>query len=142
MCNLPSILIRDPADVLDRWAISKLKSERIDTEETHKEYLAFCEGLIYLKEKYPNIQLDMYCDLLLHIHDFLWQFEAGSKSGKEQLPVPHYIYDPKNKEVLAILGLINSEIKNYNGLRIKVKNIINKITGEGFQEIKRNHLSE
>ena len=142
MEQIPKILIRDTGDVIDRWAIAKLKSERIGNEESHKEYLAFCEALNYIKEKYPNVEIEMFCSLLLRIHNFLWQFEAGSKSGKERLPNPHYIYDPENKEVCATLGMINIEIKNYNGLRILVKNLINKIVGEGFQETKVNHLSE
>lgn len=134
--------IRDAGDILDRLCISQLKSERIGTEDNHEEYLDFSQSYIQLKEKYPKIEWDMFKDLLLHIHDFLWQFEAGSKSGKERLPDPHYIYNPDNKEVLSTIGLIGIEIRNYNSLRVKVKNIINKMLHEGYQDIKKDHISE
>lgn len=139
--EIPKALIRDCADVIDRWAISKLKSERISSEEANKEYLAFVEALNYIKNQHSNLDLDKFCKMMFDIHSFIWKFEAGLKSGKEQLPNDIYIYDPENKEVLAKMGIIAVEIKDFNHLRIQLKNIINGIVNEGFIEQKQNHLS-
>jgi hypothetical protein len=140
--NMENASVRDAGDIIDRLCIAQLKSERIGTDDNHKEYLAFSQSFSELKEKHPKIEWDMFRDLLFHIHDAIWQFEAGSKSGKERLPDPHYIYNPENKEVLSTIGLIGIEIRNYNSLRVKVKNILNKMVHEGYMDIKVNHISE
>lgn len=140
--DLPKIFIRDPADIIDRWAISSLKKDRIAKEEDIREYKEFEKGVEYLKIKYPNMEWEMICKLLLDIHDFIWKFESGTKSGKEHLPEPIYIYDPKNEPILSKIGLIGIEIRNYNHLRVAIKNYINKTLGEGFIETKKDHCSE
>ena len=71
-----------------------------------------------------------------------WKWEAGTKSEKEKLPVPDYILDERNAQVLKKCGLINVIIKDYNHLRVQIKNIINMLTQTGFQDIKKDHLSE
>jgi len=134
---------RDIGDLLDRFAIAKLKSERIGTEENKREFKAFEKAFNEeVKGNYPQFDWEQFFEIMLKIHEFIWMFEAGSKSGKEELPNKHYILAEENKEVLAKLGLINIEIKNYNSLRIAFKNLINKLTGTGFVDIKKNHLSE
>jgi hypothetical protein len=138
---VPPIFIRDAGDIVDRWAISKLKAERIKGDENIREYKAFEEGRVYLKEKYPKFEWEIIFKLLLDVHSFLWQFESGTKSGKEQLPDQIYILNKKNESILAKIGIIGIEIKNYNHIRIAIKNYINKTLGEGFMEIKKDHLS-
>ena len=133
---------RDVGDILDRWAIAKLKAERVSTEEHKKEFIAFSRAIEEIKIKYSQYDWSQFSKLMLMVNDFIWQFEAGSKSGKEKLPNPHYIFDEKNKECLAKLGIINIEIKNYNSLRVEIKNVINKLTNTGFQDVKKDHLSE
>lgn len=140
--TVPQILIRDAGDIVDRWAISKLKAERIKGDEMEKEYKAFEEGLEYLKEKHPDFEWDMICKLLYDVHDFLWRFESGTKSAKAKMPDPIYIYNPENREVIYTGGLIGFEVRGYNHIRIGIKNYINKTLGEGYQEIKKDHLSE
>jgi len=135
-------MLRDPGDILDRWSIAKLKFERIGTEEKHKEYNAFSNGLKEVKEKYPNINWNQFATLMYTINDCIWQLEAGQKGGKLSLPNPHYIFDEMNKKILVHMGIESILIKNINAIRIEFKNIINSLTGEGFQEIKKNHLSE
>lgn len=131
---------RDCGDIIDRWSIAYLKAKRIGTEENKREFKAFDNEIIKLKEQYSFI--DEFCHLLLMINKFIWLFEAGSKSSKETLPVPHYILAEENREVLAKLGIINTEIKNYNSLRVAIKNFINKYTKTGFEDIKIDHLSQ
>ena len=136
------MLERDIPDIIDRWAIAYLKKERIAREEDIKEFEMFDEEVKNIKKKFPNIPWDLICKMMLHIHDFIWQFEAGTKSAKEELVDKSYILSEKNKEVLWKAGLINFEIKNYNSLRYDLKNIIAKLTNSGFIEIKKDHCSE
>jgi len=136
------MLERDIPDIIDRWAISKLKKERIGRKEDIDEFLMFDEALQKIREKYSNIPWDFICLMMLHIHEFIWQFEAGTKGAKEELKDKNYILSEKNKEVLWKAGLINFEIKNYNSLRYDLKNIIAKLTNSGFIEIKKDHCSE
>lgn len=140
--TVPQIFIRDAGDVVDRWAISKLKAERIKDDENIREYKAFEEGIEFLKQKHLEFEWDIICKLLLDVHSFLWQFESGTKSGKSQLPDPVFVFNKDNKEILSEIGIIGIEIKNYNHLRIGIKNYINKTLSEGFMEIKKDHLSE
>ena len=140
--TVPAIFIRDAGDIVDRWAIAKLKAERISSEEMNKEYLSFEEGREYLKKQNPTLEWELLCKMLYDVHAFLWNFEAGTKSGKEHLPEPTYIYAPENDPVLAKMGVITIEVRNYNHIRIAIRNYINKTLGQGFQEIKKDHCSE
>ena len=133
---------RDSADILDRWSIAKLKAERIGTEENKREYLAFEEERQKLIKQHPDILIEDFSRLLLDINKFIWSFEAGLKSEKETLPNSTYIYDKDNEPILAKIGIIAIEIKYYNCIRIAIKNLLNKMVGEGFQDIKKHHLSE
>lgn len=135
-------ILRDIGDILDRWSISKLKAERIGTPENIKENKAFSKALEKIMLEHRELNWDKICNLFVMVNDFIWQFESGSKSGKESLPNPHYLLAEENKEVLSKLGIINCEIKNYNALRIALKNFINDLLGEGFMDVKKNHLSE
>lgn len=76
------------------------------------------------------------------INDFIWQLEAGLKGGKEELRNPHYILDRENRDTLAKIGTTTILIRNFNHLRVGLKNIINIMTKTGFQDIKKAHLSE
>lgn len=129
---------RDIGDVLDRWSIAKLKSERIGRDECLIEFRAFQDELDSID--FPNLY--EWAKTLYDINDFIWQLEAGLKSGKEQLPVPHYILDKSNEEVLSKIGLTSVLIRNFNHLRVQQKNLINRIANDGFQDIKHNHASE
>ena len=133
---------RDAGDILDRFSIAYLKSERIGNEENKKECEAFEKELVELAEKHPNLDWVQIKDHMLSINDFIWQLEAGLKSGKEKLPNPHYIFDKSNEEVLSKIGTTTILIRNFNHLRVGFKNLINKMLGEGFQDIKKDHLSE
>lgn len=135
---------RDIGDILDRLTIAKLKSERIGTEENKREYEAFKEE-IELRKIDPSIKYNLLVEfgsILYDVNNFIWLLESGLKSGKETLENPHYILDEKNKEALSKIGATTILIRNFNHLRVKIKNLINKISGEGFEDIKKDHLSE
>ena len=133
---------RDSGDILDRWSISCLKNERIATEETAKEYKAFCRALEEVEKEYKDLDWEQIEEMIYSINDYIWQLEAGLKSGKDALPNPHYILDEMNNKTLAKIGATTILIRNINHLRIKFKNLINKLCKTGFQDTKKNHLSE
>lgn len=135
-------MLRDVGDILDRWSISRLKYERIGTNENKKEYHAFNEALIEIKKEYSKLPWTIICEQMYSINDFIWQLEAGLKGGKEELRNPHYISDKINTETLAKIGTATILIRNFNHLRVGFKNIINIFTKTGFQDIKKAHLSE
>ena len=133
---------RDVGDILDRWAISKLKYERINEKESQKEYAAFCLAIKEVEKDYKKLDWLQVKDVMYSINDYIWQLEAGLKSGKDSLPNPHYILDEMNNKTLAKIGATTILVRNINHLRIKFKNLINKLCKSGFQDIKKNHLSE
>jgi hypothetical protein len=121
---------RDIGDILDRWSIAKLKSERNPHPDSLKEYLVFEKELKRQEKKqlFNFISLRECADYLYKINGFIWDLEADLRQCK---------IDGDLKEVgrRAIL------IRNFNSLRVGFKNIINKIYGDGFQDIKFQHLS-
>lgn len=134
---------RDIGDIIDRWSIARLKFERgSQDEEREKEFIAFQKSYDEIKKKYNNINIEDLAQMLYIINGYIWMFESGLKSGKQDLPEPHYIFDPRNEKSLAKLGIIAIETRYINSLRIMIKNYINKLTHTGFQDIKRRHLSE
>ena len=133
---------RDIGDLIDRWSIAKLKSERIGEEENKKEYSSFNIALKDVEEKNLEFYWNEFKDLLYAINSCIWTNEAGLKGGKEELVDKHYIYSDKNREALAKIGQATIIIRDFNMLRVRVKNLINTILKDGFQDIKKDHLSE
>lgn len=132
----------NPSELLDRWAIVKLKYMRISPEKFSKEFCALNEEIEQLKLQFPQFSWESWKKYLLNIHQFIWRLEAGTKSCKETLPKPNYLLDKKNDEVLKKAGIINFLIKDFNNLRVEFKNIVTELCKEGFIDIKKNHLSE
>jgi hypothetical protein len=120
---------RDAGDIIDRWAIAKLKAERIGADESKKEYLWFSEGIRELETKYPAINWDLYRQEILNIHSRIWNLESGIRQGK------------LDNNLLEV-GQRAIQIRDWNKKRVALKNEINLKTGEGFQDIKKDHGSE
>jgi hypothetical protein len=120
---------RDAGDIIDRWAIAKLKAERIGADESKKEYLWFCEGINELKKKYPLINWQAWKQNILAIHAEIWDLEGAVRQGK------------LDNDLLEV-GRRAIEIRNWNKKRVTLKNEINALVGEGFQDIKQDHGSE
>jgi len=133
---------RDAGDVIDRLTIAQLKSERIGTEENKKEFDAFTHERFLLVTKHPELNWEQIINYMLDINNFIWVLESGLKSGKEKLPVPHYLLDEENNVAMGKIGLTTILIRNFNHLRVKFKNLINDMVKEGWQDSKSNHLSE
>ena len=112
-------------DVVDRWTIAYLKNTRggVDTIEEIDSYLEYCKG-------YDQKTIsDAFAMLLKHNGD-IWSLESDIRKGKE------------GELGLEEVGRRALQIREYNKLRIEVKNKINNQYNEGFQEIKVKHSSE
>ena len=120
---------RDVSDILDRYNIAKLKAERIGTEENKREYNAFGLALQEIVVKHPHVPLLMFSNLLYKINTMIWDFESDLRQGKLD-------------GALSEVGRRAIEIREHNNLRVQTKNIVNFILQEGFQDIKKNHISE
>ena len=131
---------RDCGDLIDRWSIAKLKSERIGSEDSINEFNAFNKELSTLKSK-NHIAWQLFTDEMLIINSTIWMLESSMKSGKEILPNSTFLDDEKNIEVLAGIGKNAILIRNVNSFRVGLKNIINSIVGEGFIDAKQDHMS-
>ena len=119
---------RDCGDIIDRSTIAKLKAERIKEDESIKEWECFSGEISILQKKYPHIPMQMFFDLLLKVNSMIWDLESDLRLGKLD-------------GALSEVGRRAIEIREHNSLRVQVKNILNKLVGEGFQDIKKDHVS-
>ena len=121
-------MLRDVADIIDRFTIAKLKFDKIGLEENKKEYEAFRLALEKIKTQHPNVPIEMFSKLLFKINAMIWALESDLRKGKLD-------------GALSEVGRRAIEIREHNNLRVQVKNIINFILHEGFQDIKKQHIS-
>ena len=143
-------------EIIDRWAICKLKVERIDnsgfvsplgfqfTRGAGPEFLELDKELKLKEKKYAHLNLDwgMMEKYMYSVNEAIWNLEAGLKSGKESLANENYIFDRFNDNSLIKIGQATLIIRSFNGLRVQFKNFINKLVGEGFSDVKKDHVSE
>lgn len=110
-------------DIIDRFTICKLKSERgnIDMSE---EMGKLSEEI----NKHSN--LETYIEQLYKINGDIWDLESDIRQGKEDLLG------------LEEVGRRAIRIREHNNKRIGVKNQINSITKTGFIETKISHASD
>jgi hypothetical protein len=120
---------RDAGDIIDKWAIAKLKAERGGAYESRNEYSCFCNGVKELETKYPQLSWNNYKQEILTIHTEIWDLESAVRQGK------------LDNDLMEV-GRRAIKIRDWNKKRITLKNAINATTGEGFQDIKKYHGSE
>jgi hypothetical protein len=117
-----------PADILDRMSIVKLKIEKIGLPELQKEFDVLQKALDNLKEKGIEIK-EEWLDELYEIN-------------KEEWELLEVMNMEKKKEDYEKIGRLYIKTEGVNKKRSELKNKIVRETGEGFVEIKKNHLSE
>ncbi len=120
---------RDIGDIIDRGSIAKLKNERIKESENIREYEAFEKEIESYTIAYPTFFVGMFFKMIYDINAMIWDLEADMRQGKLD-------------GVLNEVGKRAIEIRKLNNLRVHVKNIINKLFGEGFTDVKQNNLSQ
>jgi hypothetical protein len=110
-------------DIVDRFTICKLKSERLSLDLSQE-----MDELTSEINVYSN--LGEFIDKLYEVNGNIWDLESDIRKGNE-----------------AILGLEEIgrralKIRDFNNIRVSLKNEVNSTFGEGFIEYKMNHGSE
>ena len=111
-------------ELFDRLAIAEVKFKKTQANERE---------LIWYQKQVQDFDLTVVSNLyddLKEIHYEIWLLEAELKSGKEEeLP-------------LEEIGRRAIAIRNKNNERIRIKNAMADLLGDGIREVKRDHLSE
>lgn len=110
-------------DIADRYSICKLKNQRLNLDLSDE--LTQLENELI---KYDGVTT--YVGELYEVNGLIWDLESDIRKGNE-----------------AILGLEEIgrralKIRDYNNIRVSIKNKINSNYNEGFIEVKMNHGSE
>lgn len=109
-------------EIADRYSIVKLKSERTDVDCTTE--------LSVLKNELDNIEgIYEFVEQLYKTNGDIWDLESDIRKGKE------------GELGLEEVGRRAIQIRNFNGIRIDIKNNINKKYNSGFFETKVDHAS-
>ena len=117
-----------PGDIVDRLSILILKMERSE-DKPIDEHSAFKLSFRELKEKYPVFDWDLLLDISYRANGLVWDLEGAIRNAQLD---DNFIETGKR----AIM------CRKVNGIRVVAKNLVNSLTREGFQEIKKSHLSE
>jgi len=110
-------------DIVDRYSICKLKSERLN--------LDLSDEISQLESEIVNYKdITQYVGDLYEVNGLIWDLESDIRKG--------------NEEILGLeeIGRRALKIRDFNNLRVKIKNEVNSKYGEGFIEVKMNHGSE
>ena len=112
------------SEILDRYTITKLKSERTneDVSEELKTYKAEIDKPIYSEK---SNQIISFIDRLYGINGQLWDTEKDIRNGVD-MPL---------KEV----GRLALKVRDLNCKRNEIKGEVVDIFAEGFKEIKINY---
>ena len=122
-------MLRDAGDIIDRLSIAQLKTERVGSPENKNEFRECWEGLFTHILIHPEIEWWKIINELYEYNRHIWDLEADIRQAK---------LDNDEMEV----GRRAIQIREYNKQRVRIKNQINKLFGEGFPDTKRDHISE
>lgn len=109
-------------DLIDRYSIVKLKSERTEVD-CNDEFTALAEEI----SKTDGL-VDFVQELYI-VNGMIWDLESDIRKGKE------------GELGLEEVGRRAITIRELNGKRVAIKNKVNTIHNSGFTEIKINHAS-
>ena len=115
-------------EVLDRFAILRLKLERIKDKNLIPEYEAFKKAMNEYKKNGVEIK-QKWIDDLYEYNGKIWDLEFDIRRGKE------------GELGLEEVGRRAIAIRNLNNVRVNIKNKIAEETGVGFKDIKKDHAS-
>ncbi len=120
---------RDAGDILDKYSIARLKVERIGSDENKGELAIFEQGFLEVKQKYPQYDWEQIGGLLYKINGLMWETEATLRKGQIDNDITK-------------VAEVSIRTRRLNNIRIALKNFVNKLTGIGFQDAKKDHVSE
>jgi|TARA_R110000824_G_scaffold304281_4_gene492098 hypothetical protein len=114
-------------EVADRYTIALLKIQRldaseIDVDEMQRQIDYYKEGLDLDNPKLANL-----VDKLYHVNGLMWDAEHAIRKGQDE------------GLGLEEIGTRAIHIRDLNRDRMKVKNDIIDLTGDGFKDAKMNY---
>jgi len=116
-------------EVVDRYTIARLKIERLDSSQIDvdamKEEIEYYKGGI----DFANKELSKFADELYTVNGRIWDTEASIRKGLDD----ELGYDEIGRRAVRVRDL--------NRIRMKVKNDIIDLTGDGFKDCKMNYGS-
>ena len=110
-------------DITDRYTICKLKSERLQLDLSGE-----INQLLLEMKNYDG--LSEYVESLYKVNGDIWDLESDIRKGNEALLG------------LEEIGRRALKIRDFNNIRVRIKNEINSKFNQGFIEVKMNHGSE
>ena len=115
------------SEILDRYSIAILKKERANADNSKEINDLKFEIDEYLKNHYEFI--DQKIKDLIEVNGNIWDLESDIRKGKE------------GELGLEEVGRRAIKIREFNKIRITHKNTIVDYFGEGYKDIKMNHVS-
>ena len=112
------------SEIIDRYTITKLKSERTE-ENVHEELEAYTQEINKYREGDKSNEIDSFIDRLYQINGQMWDTEGDIRSGVD-LP-------------LEEIGRLAIKCRDINCVRNGVKAEIVEMFAEGFKEIAINY---
>jgi len=111
-------------EIVDRYSICKLKTERLGLDNSKELELLLTEI-----QKYGD-EISSYTERLYTVNGNIWNLEADIRQGKiEELGFEE-------------IGRRAVQIRDFNNERVEIKNEINSTFGQGFIEVKMDHGSQ
>jgi hypothetical protein len=115
------------SEILDRYSIAILKKERANANNEIEINDLMSEIENYLIKN--NDLISKYIEKFIIINGMIWDLESDIRQGKEMLLG------------LEEVGRRAIKIREYNKIRVGYKNDIVNFFGEGYTDIKINHVS-
>ena len=121
------------SEIIDRYTITKLKTER--TDEDVSEELNSYRGEI---DKY-EIDVEKYIDRMYEINSTLWTYETEMRRLMDSRNGTGPVVDA-NELPLEKIGKLALLVRDLNGTRNGLKSEIVEKFSEGFKDIKINYV--
>jgi hypothetical protein len=122
------------SEIIDRYTISKLKSERTSEDVSH-EVNSYSEEI----SQYNAEEVTPYVEKMYEINGTLWDYETRMRKLMDSRNGTGPVVDA-NDLPLAEIGKLALLVRDLNGTRNGVKSEIVEKFSEGFKEIKLNYV--
>jgi|TARA_R100000482_G_C5007547_1_gene94227 hypothetical protein len=122
------------SEIIDRYTISKLKSERTSEDVSH-EVNSYSEEI----GQYNTEEVTPYVEKMYEINGTLWDYETRMRKLMDSRNGSGPVVDA-NDLPLAEIGKLALLVRDLNGTRNGVKSEIVEKFSEGFKDIKINYV--
>lgn len=122
------------SEIIDRYTISKLKSERTSEDVSH-EVNSYSEEI----SQYNAEEVTPYVEKMYEINGTLWDYETRMRKLMDSRNGTGPVVDV-NDLPLAEIGKLALLVRDLNGTRNGVKSEIVEKFSEGFKDIKINYV--